>query len=171
MALYQSLSAGDKAIFEKAYSASYSPAKEILQECYDEVKSGNEIRSVIMQGDRVNSGKGFIGKIDGTDAWVTGEQVRASRDEDKIPLNPFTAGVYVSMMMAQIDILKVSECFASVFAMGRGNLAFLRAISFSKVLMTLFFSPPPSPHLAPLPFFGGAGRGTQLQRNYQRECH
>jgi len=105
LALYESLSGEDKEIFERAYSASYGPSKEILQECYDEVKSGNEIRSVIMQGDRVNSGKGFIGKIDGTDAWVTGEKVRENRDEDKIPLNPFTAGVYVSMMMAQIDIL------------------------------------------------------------------
>ncbi len=104
-AVYDDMSPEDKKIFETAYSASYSPSKEILQECYDEVASGNEIRSVIMQGDRVNSGKGFIGKIDGTDTWVTGEKVRASRDEDKIPLNPFTAGVYVATMMAQIDVL------------------------------------------------------------------
>jgi ketol-acid reductoisomerase len=44
-------------------------------------------------------------KIDGTDTRVVGEKVRASRDEDKIPLNPFTAGVYVATMMAQIDVL------------------------------------------------------------------
>ena len=45
-----------------------------------------------MQNERVISGKGVIGKIDGTDAWVTGEKVRANREDDKIPLNPFTAG-------------------------------------------------------------------------------
>tara|TARA_B110000305_G_scaffold229972_1_gene281571 strand:+ start:733 stop:1059 length:327 start_codon:yes stop_codon:yes gene_type:complete len=89
---HASHSANDKKIFESAYSASYSPSKEILQECYDEVKCGNEIRSVIMQNERVISGKGVIGKIDGTDAWVTGEKVRANREDDKIPLNPFTAG-------------------------------------------------------------------------------
>lgn len=35
-----------------------------------------------------------------------GEQVRAQRVEEEIPLNPFTAGVYVATMMAQIDVLK-----------------------------------------------------------------
>lgn len=34
------MNAADKEKFEKAYSASYLPAKEILQEIYDEVKSG-----------------------------------------------------------------------------------------------------------------------------------
>merc|ERR1711988_2095935 len=37
--------------------------------------------------------------------WHVGEKVRASRDEDKIPFNAQTAGVYVAMMMAQIDVL------------------------------------------------------------------
>ena len=102
-AVYDQLSAEDKKVFQKAYSASYLPAKEILQEIYDEVSSGNEIRTVIMHGDRLK--KYPVGKIDGTDTWVVGEKVRASRDEDKIPLNPFTAGVYVATMMAQIDVL------------------------------------------------------------------
>jgi ketol-acid reductoisomerase len=31
--------------------------------------------------------------------------VRAKRDEAKIPVNPFTAGVYIATMMAQIDVL------------------------------------------------------------------
>jgi ketol-acid reductoisomerase len=102
-AVYDKLSGEDKKIFQKAYSAAYLPAKEILQEIYDEVSSGNEIRTVIMHGARVSEYP--VGKIDGTDTWIVGEKVRASRDEDKIPLNPFTAGVYVATMMAQIDVL------------------------------------------------------------------
>mmetsp|Transcript_100 Transcript_100/g.268 ORF Transcript_100/g.268 Transcript_100/m.268 type:complete len:542 (+) Transcript_100:46-1671(+) len=102
-AVYDGLEGEDKSAFETAYSASYLPAKEILQEIYDEVASGNEIRTVIMQGDRV--AKYPVGKIDGTDTWKVGEKVRANRDEDNIPLNPFTAGVYVATMMAQIDVL------------------------------------------------------------------
>jgi len=102
-AVYQGLNAEDKKVFETAYSASYKPAKEILQEIYDEVSSGNEIRTVIMHGERLD--KYPVGKIDGTDTWKVGEKVRANRDEDKIPLNPFTAGVYVATMMAQIDVL------------------------------------------------------------------
>merc|ERR1712194_467728 len=102
-AVYDGLEGDDKAIFKQAYSASYKPSKEILQEIYDEVSSGNEIRTVIMQGDRID--KYPVGKIDGTETWVLGEKIRAERDEDSIPLNPFTAGVYVSTMMAQCDVL------------------------------------------------------------------
>ena len=102
-AVYDDLSDDDKVIFKQAYSASYKPAKEILQEIYDEVSSGNEIRTVIMHGERTD--KYPVGKIDGTYTWQVGEEVRASRDEDKIPLNPFTAGVYIATMMAQCDVL------------------------------------------------------------------
>jgi len=102
-AVYDDLSEEDKVIFKQAYSASYKPAKEILQEIYDEVSSGNEIRTVIMHGQRID--KYPVGKIDGTYTWQVGEEVRASRDEDNIPLNPFTAGVYIATMMAQCDVL------------------------------------------------------------------
>lgn len=99
----QFTSEADKAEFKKAYSASYLPAKEILQEIYDEVASGNEIRTVIMHGARTS--KYPVGKIDGTYTWQVGEKVRAARKDENIPLNPFTAGVYVATMMAQIDVL------------------------------------------------------------------
>lgn len=102
-AVYDQLEGEDKVTFQTAYSASYLPAKEILQEIYDEVSSGNEIRTVIMQGDRVKQYP--VGKIDGTFTWQIGEKVRAERDDDNIPLNPFTAGVYVATMMAQCDVL------------------------------------------------------------------
>lgn len=101
--VYQMMNAADKAEFEKAYSAAYRPSREILQEMYDEVASGNEIRSVIMAGQRFAEFP--IGKIDGTYTWKVGEKVRATRDESKIPLNPVTAGVYIAVMMAQIDVL------------------------------------------------------------------
>ena len=42
--LYEGLSSADQKEFRSAYSASYKPAREIMQECYDEVASGNEIR-------------------------------------------------------------------------------------------------------------------------------
>merc|ERR1719199_1343924 len=65
--VYQDLTGDDKKKFEEAYSASYQPAKDVLAEIYDEVKSGNEIRSVIMHGDRFE--KFPLGKIDGTYTW------------------------------------------------------------------------------------------------------
>jgi len=105
LSLYESLDAAGKKEFETAYSACYTPSRDVLQECYDEVRSGNEIRSVVMHGNRLEEFP--MGKIDGTYTWQVGEKVRAGRDgKDEQPLNPFTAGVYVACMMAQIDVLK-----------------------------------------------------------------
>ncbi|HEX4354607.1 MAG TPA: hypothetical protein VHZ95_16875, partial [Polyangiales bacterium] len=103
LAVYEGLDAKGKEQFERAYAASYKPAFEILQEIYDEVASGNEIRSVVLAGRRF---KRFpMGKIDQTETWKVGEKVRAKRVESKIPVDPFSAGVYCATMMAQIDLL------------------------------------------------------------------
>jgi ketol-acid reductoisomerase len=103
LAVYEGLDAAGKATFEKAYAASYKPALEILTEIYEEVASGNEIRSVVMAGKRF--AKFPMGKIDGTEMWEVGEGVRKQRVEDMIPVDPFSAGVYCATMMAQIDLL------------------------------------------------------------------
>jgi ketol-acid reductoisomerase len=103
LAVYEGLDAAGKAEFEKAYVASYPAAMEVLAEIYDEVSSGNEIRGVVLAGNRLK--KRPMGKIDGTETWKVGAAVRAKRVEDAIPVHPFTAGVYVATMMAQIDLL------------------------------------------------------------------
>lgn len=102
-AVYDALDDAGKAVFEKAYAATYPAAKEVLAECYDEVRTGNEIRSVVLAGERMKTFP--MGKIDGTPTWKVGAEVRAKRDEAKIPVHPFTAGVYCATMVAQIDIL------------------------------------------------------------------
>lgn len=102
-AVYESLDAGGKATFEQAYIATYTPAMDIIYEIYDDVACGNEIRSVVASGRR--HARFPMGRIDGTRPWQVGVEVRASRNEDAIPLNPFTAGVYCATMMAQIDVL------------------------------------------------------------------
>ena len=35
-----------------------------------------------------------------------GQRVRAQRKEEDIPLNPFTAGVYIATMMATVQVLR-----------------------------------------------------------------
>ena len=46
-----------------------------------------------------------MGKIDQTRMWKVGERVRKSRPAGDLgPLYPFTAGVYVALMMAQVCI-------------------------------------------------------------------
>ncbi|GAB4859626.1 hypothetical protein Ancab_011100 [Ancistrocladus abbreviatus] len=48
-----------------------------------------------------------MGKIDQTRMWKVGERVRATRPEGDLgPLYPFTAGVFIACMMAQIEVLR-----------------------------------------------------------------
>jgi ketol-acid reductoisomerase len=104
LAVYESFSEEEKATFERAYSAAYHPAFEILLEIYDEVASGNEIKSVVMAYERFK--RYPMGKIDGTEMWQVGEGVRARRGSFSTPTNPVTAGIYIATMMAQVDLLR-----------------------------------------------------------------
>jgi len=109
--VYNSLSEEGKKEFNKAYSASFYPCMDILYECYEDVASGSEIRSVVLAGRRFYEKEGLpafpMGNIDQTRMWKVGEKVRSTRPEGDLgPLHPFTAGVYVALMMAQIEILR-----------------------------------------------------------------
>ncbi|GAA0157246.1 hypothetical protein LIER_14554 [Lithospermum erythrorhizon] len=111
LAVYNSFNGEDKKTFEAAYSASFYPCMEILYECYEDVASGSEIRSVVLAGRRFYEKEGLpafpMGNIDQTRMWIVGERVRATRPAGDLgPLYPFTAGVYVALMMAQIEILR-----------------------------------------------------------------
>lgn len=52
LAVYNALSDEGKKEFDIAYSASYYPCMDILYECYEDVASGSEIRSVVLAGRR-----------------------------------------------------------------------------------------------------------------------
>lgn len=101
-AVYDQLNEDGRHQFEVAYSQTYGPAFDILFEIYDEVSSGNEIRSVVMAGDRHH--RYPMGTIDQTEMWVVGERVRDTGVKHEA-VNPTTAGVYIATMMAQIDVL------------------------------------------------------------------
>ncbi len=55
LAVYESLDSAGKQAFKRAYTAAYRPAFEILLEIYDEVASGNEIRSVVAANQRLQT--------------------------------------------------------------------------------------------------------------------
>ena len=112
IAVYNKLDDKGKDIFEKMYSAAYHPAFDVLMEIYDEVSSGNEIRSVVMAGRRFS--RYPMGKIDGTRMWTVGEKIRAARSGEPV-VNPATAGLYCAVMMAQIDLLlEKGHCLSEV---------------------------------------------------------
>ncbi|WIA29058.1 hypothetical protein OEZ86_011570 [Tetradesmus obliquus] len=102
-AVYNMFDAAGKKVFEEAYAASFRPAMDICMEIYEDVASGNEIKSVVQAGSRFD--RFPMGKIDQTYMWKVGKAVRAKRVESEIPLDPFTAGVYVATMMATVQTL------------------------------------------------------------------
>ncbi len=112
-AVYDQLDEAGKEVFERIYSHAYGPAFDILLEIYDEVSSCNEIRSVVMAGQRHR--RFPMGRIDGTRMWLVGEEVRAVRTATPPAINPFTAGIYCATMMAQIDLLiEKGHCLSEV---------------------------------------------------------
>ena len=63
-----------------------------------------------------------MGKIDQTRMWKVGEKVRSVRPHGDLgPLYPFTAGVYVALMMAQVRIsfLEFQVVFRIVLKKGK----------------------------------------------------
>lgn len=104
-AVYEGLDAAGRKEFEKAYVASFGPAMDICAEIYDDVASGNEIRSVVQAVERFD--RFPMGKIDGTHMWKVGQKVRKERGSQEIPVDPFTAGVYIATMMATIEVLRI----------------------------------------------------------------
>ena len=99
--VYTDMNTEHRMMFEKYYNDTYPLAKEILQEIYDEVKSGNEIRSVIMAGERLE--KYPMGNIDTTDIWNTERNSRNYLIDENV--SAITSPIYIATMMAQIDIL------------------------------------------------------------------
>jgi ketol-acid reductoisomerase len=103
LALYQKFSPEDQLKFARMYTTAYPILAGLMMEIYEDVASGNEVRSVVAAGRRL--GRYPMGKIDATRMWQVGEKVRAQRSESDTPLNPETAGLYCAAMMAQIDLL------------------------------------------------------------------
>lgn len=111
LGMYESLSSSDQPVFRDAYNRAYGPFRGLMEELYDEVRSGREIFRIIDAAKRNQK----MGKIDTTPMWAkTGKTVRAGRRTcSPVSINPFTAGIFVAGMMAQIDVLRHFEHFWS----------------------------------------------------------
>ncbi|MFJ9626982.1 ketol-acid reductoisomerase [Streptomyces sp. NPDC101175] len=100
-AVRQELDPAGREVFDRAYSATYGPARELVAEIYDEVADGTELRSVVLAERRLGARE--MSGIGGSPMWAAGAAVRARRAEHALPVEPFTAGVFVATMTAQID--------------------------------------------------------------------
>jgi len=101
--------------FDRAYSSAYPAFLPILHEIYDEVASGNEIRSVVMAGKRLV--RFPMTTIDNTKMWQVGVTARAvhANQLQNAGYDPFVAGIYCAIMMAQIDVLREhGHCWSEI---------------------------------------------------------
>ncbi|HEV2218129.1 MAG TPA: ketol-acid reductoisomerase [Candidatus Dormibacteraeota bacterium] len=89
--------------FRRAYDVTYAAFKGLMAEIYDEVVSGNEIRSVVAAAGRFD--RFPMTKVEGSPMWQTGSTVRKRRGHRPPPIDGFTAGTYCGAMMAQVDTL------------------------------------------------------------------
>lgn len=89
--------------FRRAYDATYKVFKAVNAEIYDEVASGNEVRSVVMAASRF--GQYPMTTIEGSPMWSVGAAVRSRRSKTMTGMDGFTAGTFCGAMMAQVDIL------------------------------------------------------------------
>ncbi len=101
--VYDRLDDAGQKEFARAYEAAYAAAEPVLAEIYVDVASGAELRSVVDAGKRLRTHP--MPAIEGTRMWAVGQSVRESRDQRETPLDPFTAGVFCGVTMAQIDLL------------------------------------------------------------------
>jgi ketol-acid reductoisomerase len=100
LGVYEALDERQKQVFKRAYCAAYGPTSDILNEIYDEVSSGNEIRSVVGAASRLP--RFPMSEIAGTEMWQVGRSLKSNREA---VIDPVTAGIYIGAMMAQADLL------------------------------------------------------------------
>jgi ketol-acid reductoisomerase len=103
IAVDEALDADGRREFRRSYDATYAAFKGVMAELYDEVLSGNEIRSVVMAAKRFAEYP--MTNVEGSPMWSTGAAVRRQRGRIKTELDGFTAGTFCGAMMAQVDTL------------------------------------------------------------------
>jgi ketol-acid reductoisomerase len=101
--LDEHLDANGRRDFRRSYDATYASFKGVMAEIYDEVTSGNEVKSVVMAANRF--GQYPMTTIEGSPMWTAGAEVRRRRGQINTDVDGFTAGTFAGAMMAQVDIL------------------------------------------------------------------
>jgi ketol-acid reductoisomerase len=84
-----------RAAFDRAYAATYQPARDLVEEIYDEVDTGVELRSVVLAGARL--ARTPLPPISGSPMWSAPREGAAA--------DGFTAGTFLAVMVAQVDVL------------------------------------------------------------------
>ncbi len=118
LGLYSGLPGSEQKIFARAYVSVYGPAKELIEDIYASVESGDEIREVVERGNQLREHP--MERVDIGEMWAVGERVRQNRENFEKVIDPMVAGLYAGIMMAQVDVLHdhghwwTEVCFESI---------------------------------------------------------
>ena len=97
--LYNKMNKKDQEYFNTYYSKSYAISKLLYEEIYDEVSSGNEIRSVNLNSNRKMS------NISGSPMWTRNKYLKKDTSLLDSSTKTLISAIYIGSMMAQVDIL------------------------------------------------------------------
>jgi ketol-acid reductoisomerase len=89
--------------FDRTYAAAHAVGLPLLHEIYDEVASGNEIRSVIAATARLD--RFPMAPVERGPMWAVGAEVRRTLRGEPVAIDPVTAGTFVGVLVAQLDVL------------------------------------------------------------------
>jgi ketol-acid reductoisomerase len=97
------LKGSDNKKFVNAYNTTYPVLLDLTKKIYIDVSSGREIAEVVSDSDNNIP----MLKVDGTEMWRVGENVRDKGIKNKnLTIDPMVAGVYIAGMMAQVTVLR-----------------------------------------------------------------
>jgi ketol-acid reductoisomerase len=101
---YESLTPSQKEQFRKGYFASILRASGVIDQIYNSVSGGQEVREVVVATERLKTEK--MSEIETSDMWkVAAREGLYSRDVPMSDPLAFAAGMYVGGLMAGIDVL------------------------------------------------------------------
>lgn len=88
--------------FDAAYCSAYRAFVPLVRELYEDVRSGDEISSVLRATARLE--RYPMAPLEGTRMWSIGQEVRTRHDRTA-QIEPTTAGIFLGLLMAQVDTL------------------------------------------------------------------
>lgn len=100
---YESLDANTRHVCEKAYNIGYTAGKPVLEAIYSSVCDGREISEVITQTQELKNHP--LSSVETSPMWQVGKSLYKQKTEIN-EQSAFTLGLYMGIMIAQIDLLR-----------------------------------------------------------------
>ncbi|MDB5259174.1 MAG: ketol-acid reductoisomerase, chloroplastic-like [Candidatus Taylorbacteria bacterium] len=104
LGFYENLETQFQPAFERGYIQAYAGSKRLVEKIYEHVESGQEISDVILATDALETTP--MSQVDKGEMWtVAREEGLYGQDVPMTERLAYTAGMYIAMLMAGIEVL------------------------------------------------------------------